>query len=383
MTTTAHTSPPAPVSRAGLESALLPFGEGTMLPADAYTEPAVLAWERRHLFAGTWVCLGREEELRPPGATQAAVTAGDVPVLLTWTGAAAHPAAFANTCRHRGHELLPDGGLSQRRAVVCPYHAWSYALDGSLIASPDFADVVTFDPAAHGLVELPLTVWQGWVFVNATADGPSFDEHLGAMVRLVEPYAPERLVPVGSHDYEVSANWKVVTENYHECYHCPQIHPELCRVSPPTSGTNYDLPGDWVGGVMDLGDGVETMSLDGVSRGRAIEGADPRRVIYLGLLPNLLVSLHPDYVLTHLLTPLAPDRTRVQCSWLFPDAALDPAYAVDFWDRTNRQDWSACESVQRGLTSPHFRPGPLGPGEDAVHQLVTRMARAYLGDPQT
>ena len=130
---------------------------------------------------------------------------------------------------------------------------------------------------------------------------------------------------------------------------------------------------------MDLRDEADTMSLDGRSTGRPIEGADPRRVLYLGLLPNLLLSLHPDYVMTHRLEPLSPGLTRIECSWYFPGEGIDPSYAVDFWDRTNRQDWAACESVQRGISSPHFRPGPLAPNEDAVHQFVTTVARGYLG----
>ena len=108
---------------------------------------------------------------------------------------------------------------------------------------------------------------------------------------------------------------------------------------------------------------------------------DPRSSL-LGLFPNMLVSLHPDYVLTHRLEPLAPDRTRVECEWLFPAEVSDPAYAVDFWDVTNRQDWAACESVQRGVSSPHFVPGPLAPNENAVYDWVTMLARAYV-DPST
>jgi Rieske 2Fe-2S family protein len=366
----------APLSDEALEPALLPFGESTMLPAEAYTSAAVFAWEQRHFLAGSWVCLGREDAVLGNAVTQAATAAGDVPVLLARDASGA-VAAFANTCRHRGHELLGAGESSTRRAVVCPYHAWSYDLSGALLAAPGFRDVATFDPAQHGLVRLPVEVWHGWVFVNALGTAPSFTEHVGGMARLVAPYAPERLVLGASHEYVVAANWKVVTENYHECYHCPLIHPELCQVSPPTSGSNFDLPGAWVGGSMDLRDGAETMSLDGRSRGRPIAGVDPRQVLYLGLLPNLLVSLHPDYVMTHRMTPLAPGETRVECSWYFTFADVDPSYAVDFWDTTNRQDWAACESVQRGLASPHFRPGPLAPNEDAVHQFVTTVARGY------
>ena len=369
-----------------LDRALRPFGRSTMLPAAAYTSAAVLAWERRHLFAASWTCLGREDALRdgPGHVTQRAVVVGDVPVLLTWAENRLH--AFANTCRHRGHELLGEGEVANRRSVVCPYHAWSYDLHGGLQAAPGFRDVPAFDAEDHRLVELPVEVWHGWLFCCAArslADGPTspFVEHLGELEQVIGPYAPESLVLGARHTYEVGANWKVVTENYHECYHCPMIHPELCAVSPPTSGTNHDRPGAWVGGSMDLRDGMATMSLTGKSAGAPIPGADRTTVQYVGLWPNLLISAHPDYVMTHRLMPLAPDRTWVECAWYFPGADIDPAYAVEFWDLTNRQDWAACESVQRGLASPHFRAGPLAPNEDAVHQFVTMVARAYRGHP--
>ncbi|TDV54887.1 Rieske 2Fe-2S family protein [Actinophytocola oryzae] len=343
-----------------------------MLPARAYTAPEVLAWERRHLFAGTWTCAGRLDELLGDH-TQRAVTAGDIPVLLTRHGESV--TAFANTCRHRGHELLPEDGTSARPVVVCPYHAWVFGLDGELRAAPRFAET----PADHGLVPLPVEVWHGWVFVNGTGDAGPFARHVGALADLVAPYAPEGLTLGARHEYEMRANWKVVVENYHECYHCPHIHPELCAVSPPTSGDNYDLPGAWVGGAMDLRDHAETMSLDGRSSGTFLPGVDRRRVLYLALFPDLLLSLHPDYVMTHRLRPRAPDTTWIECSWYALQE--DVGYAEEFWDRTNRQDWAACESVQRGLASPHFRPGPFAPAEDAVHQWVTMIGNAYLGTP--
>ncbi|HWM01459.1 MAG TPA: SRPBCC family protein, partial [Actinophytocola sp.] len=178
-----------------------------------------------------------------------------------------------------------------------------------------------------------------------------------------------------------AANWKAISENYHECYHCPLIHPELCEVSPPTSGDNYDLPGGWVGGSMELRDGMRTMSLTGELAATPLPDAPPTRVEYLHLLPNLLISAHPDYVMTHRMVPLSPDRTWVECSWLVIPGAdgsvPDAAGAVEFWDLTNKQDWAACESVQRGLASPHFAPGPFAPNEDAVAQLVSMIGRAY------
>jgi len=377
--------PPAPVPAADLAGALRPLGRSRMLPAAAYISSGVLAWELEHFFARSWSCVGRSDELTAGG--HRVVRAGEIGVLLTRDDAGVLR-GFANVCRHRGHELLPTGGSAGGRAVTCPYHAWSYRLDGSLLAAPGFVENPDFAVDDHGLVALPVTQWHGWLFVSGYADPPAFAEHVGALAALVAPYSPGRLVRGAGRDYLVAANWKVISENYHECYHCPQIHPELCRVSPPDSGVNFDLPGAWVGGEMDLAAHAETMSLDGRSGGVPIPGLTDhsrRTVAYLGLFPDLLISLHPDYVLTHRLEPLTPGCTRVTCEWLFPPEALeqarfDPAYAVDFWDRTNGQDWAACESVQRGISSPHFSPGPLAPNEDAVHRFVTLVAGGYLGN---
>lgn len=370
-----------------------------MLPASAYTSAEVLSWERRHLFAGTWTCLGRVDEVLAAGhgkpMTPRALMVGDIQVLLVRDPDRAVGAGlrlFANTCRHRGHELLPTDESSTRATVLCPYHAWTFNLDGSLRAAPGFRDLEGFDPAGFGLVELPVEVWCGWVFAHAlhplgSPEVPDFRTHLGALTDIIEAYAPGDLVLADRHTYEVAANWKVVAENYHECYHCPLIHPELCQVSPPDSGDNYDLPGAWIGGAMVLRDGMRTMSLTGDLAATPIPGVDPTRIEYLHVLTNLLISAHPDYVMTHRLMPLAPNRTWIECSWLVlapsDGSAPSASRAVEFWDLTNRQDWGACESVQRGLASPHFAPGPFAPAEDAVAQMVTTMARAYHGRPLT
>ena len=364
-----------------------------MLPAAAYTSEEVLAWERRHLFAGGWTCLGRLDELLPSSleedgrpATQRAVMVGDVAALLTRSGDTVR--MFANTCRHRAHELLLDGDASARKSVTCPYHAWSYDLAGDLVAAPGYRDEPGFDAAEYSLVELPVAVWEGWVFGHAAhrlgdPDVVPFGDWVGELEGVVAPYDVASLVLAERHSYEIAANWKIVAENYHECYHCPLIHPELCQVTPPTSGDNYDLPGAWVGGSMVLREGMATMSLTGESNGLPIPGVPPTAVEYVHLLPNLLISPHPDYVMTHRLVPLAPGRTWIECSWyLVPEAdgsVPDPTFAVEFWDLTNRQDWAACESVQRGLASPHYAPGPFSPSEDAVERFVALVSRAYVG----
>jgi Rieske 2Fe-2S family protein len=377
----------APVDQAALAASLAPFGQSRMLPRTAYVDPAVFEWEQRHFFGGGWMCVGRSDQMPEPGS-QRAEAVGEGSVLLV-RGDEGALRAFANTCRHRGHELLPCGATAQQKVIICPYHSWTYDLDGGLRAAAGFKHRPGFVTQQWGLTELPVTEWHGLVFVDGSATAPPLADALGTLEGVVAPYELERLVVAGQHDYETTANWKILTENYHECYHCPVIHPELCRVSPPKSGENYAAPGTWVGGWMDLRDGMATMSLDGASHGASLRRLDEkglRTVIYVNIFPNLLVSLHPDYVMVHRLLPLAADRTRIECTWAFAPESLarpgfDPGYAVEFWDITNRQDWHACESVQRGLSSPHAVPGPLSPEEDAVYQFVTMVARGYQGQP--
>lgn len=375
---------------AALAATLRPFGESQMLPRAAYVDPATFAWEQENFFAGDWICVGRSAEVATP-RDQRAESVGAAGVLLV-RGDDGALRAFANTCRHRGHELLGCGTSVNRRAVVCPYHSWTYALDGSLhsVTGGRFADRPGFQPERWGLVELPTREWHGLVMVDGSGRAPPFEDRVATLEPIVAPYEMERLAVAGTHSYTVRSNWKTLTENYHECYHCPMIHPELCRVSPPTSGQNYDPGGGgWVGGWMELRDGMQTMSLDGHSGGvalRGLKGKALREVVYVNVFPNLVISLHPDYAMVHRLTPLAVDRTQVECTWWFAPEAVeradfDPAYAVEFWDITNRQDWAACESVQRGLASTHAVPGPLAGEEHAVYQFVTMVARGYLGQP--
>jgi Rieske 2Fe-2S family protein len=378
---------PAPVDAAGLSDSLRGFGASRMLPRGAYVDPEVFGWEQRHFFGGGWLCVGRSEQVAGSG-DQRAESLGDSGVLLARAeDGVLH--AFANTCRHRGHELLPCGTTTTQKSIVCPYHSWAYSLDGGLRAAAGFKNKPGFAAGDWGLAELPVTEWHGLIFVDGSRSAPPLADALAALDELVAPYEPERLVTAGQHDYVAAANWKILTENYHECYHCPAIHPELCRVSPPRSGENYASPGTWVGGWMDLRDDARTMSLDGSGSGVPLRGLGSRglrTVIYINIFPNVLLSLHPDYVMTHRLIPLAADRTRVECTWAFApesgdSAGFSPDYAVDFWDITNRQDWAACESVQRGLSSPHAVPGPLSAEEDAVYQFVTMVARGYQGQP--
>ncbi|MBA3689961.1 MAG: aromatic ring-hydroxylating dioxygenase subunit alpha [Actinobacteria bacterium] len=375
----------SPVDPELLRPVLAPgLGGSRTLPAQAYLSPEVFVWEQEHLFEAGWVCLGRADALANTG-DQRAVRVGQEGILLVRDQHGALR-GFFNVCRHRGHELLEPGGERSLRAIKCPYHAWVYGLDGSLNGAPRFGDVAGFDRADHPLIPVPVTEWHGWIFVNASGTGPDFDDHVGNLGSLLSAWEPQRLFVGDAHEYVIAANWKTITENYHECDHCPSIHPALCAVTPPDSGENLPHDGDWVGGSMVLKDFAETMSLTGASSGvrlRGLSDSQAREVVYVGLFPNLLISLHPDYVMTHRIEPIGPDASKVECTWLFPPEAREhpgftPDYASEFWDITNREDWLACESVQRGLASRGQRQGPFSAGEDEVHAFQAMVARAYL-----
>ena len=353
------TPDPAPLVRAELERSLLPFGQSRMLPRTAYVDADVFAWEQRHFFDGGWTCVGRSEELREPG-DQRAESLGSAGVLLI-RGQDGVLRAFANVCSHRGHELLPCGVSTRHGRVICPYHSWSYAPPGRRLDGARIQGAGRFRPGRPPADPAPVHRVARARLRRRVGHRHGAGSSAGFARGVVRPYEPERLRVAGTHDYVVPANWKILTENYQECYHCPMIHPELCEVSPPKSGDNYHTDGPWVGGTMDLREGMDTMSLDGKSGGVMLRGLDAegrRTVIYVYVFPNVLISLHPDYVMTHRLTPLAADSTRIECTWSFAPEAVeqpgfDPSYAVNFWDITNQQDWNACSSVQRGLSSTH------------------------------
>lgn len=357
---------------AALERTRRPFAEALTLPSAAYTSAAVFQREQLGLFTRQWVCVGREADVPDAGDFVVAQVAGNS--ILVVRGKDGLVRAFYNVCRHRGSQLIdaPKGrGLSR---VLCPYHSWSYQLDGALQAVPQAAEHLRKD--ALSLVPVRLASHESLLFVTLDDSVEPLDRAFSDLPDLSRFLIPQ-LVCGKRIEYEVAANWKLLCENYSECYHCSGAHPQLHRISEPIARGEraQEIGRSFNGGPMKLRAGIDTMSMSGKSSLPTIPGLtheDSRYVHYYVIYPNMFLSPHPDYVLIHTAWPLAPNRTRVVCEWLFTAEAVnqpdfDPSDVVEFWDVTNRQDWALCERTQIGVASRGYRQGPYQPTEDCVH----------------
>ncbi len=375
----------SPISADDVAAVRRPVDRASLLPARVFHDPEVFAYEQQAWFARSWICVGREEDAAAPGEYFVASVASESLVVVRGRDDVLR--AFHNVCRHRGSLIVtePQGRLVR---FQCPYHAWTYELDGALRRAGHTDALVDFEPDENGLHSASLATWQGFVFVAVEPAGALMDQ-LADLPQHVERFGIGELRRARSIEYEVHANWKVIAENYSECYHCPGVHPQLNRLTPYDHGRNLESDGPWAGGWMELTSDADTMSTDGDSHGRpplpGLTQEDLRRIHYFVLWPNLLLSLHPDYVMTHRVEPIAADRSRVVCEWLFhPDTMalpdFDPSDAVDFWDLTNRQDWNVCELQQAGTRSRAYVPGRYSLMEDMVHAFDLMVADRYAED---
>ena len=360
LVTTAKSRPPLP-------------DQALTLPARYYTSPDLFALEREVFDRRMWIGVGRLEDLPARGAYLVTDIAGDS-IIVVRTGEES-VRAFYNVCRHRGTQLCAEAAGKFGGSIQCPYHAWTYDYDGRLLAAPHMDGSPGFSRSEYPLNAVRAAIWEGFVFVSLSADGPSLDEHLGTLPATFAPWRMHELVRAERIVYDVAANWKLIVQNYNECLHCPTLHPTLNRLSHYLSGENEPLRPTYMGGRMDLAPGVQTMSMDGTCGRDLLPGLsadDRRRVYYYSVFPNFLIAPHPDYVLTHTLWPVAPDRTRIVCEWLVHPAertkpSFDLTDATRFWDMTNRQDWHVCELAQAGISSRGYRPGPYSNREDLLY----------------
>ena len=347
------------------------------LPQQYFVSEKIFEEERTKIFARQWVLVGHQSQIANAGDYFTAQVADESLIIVRDQRSSIR--GFYNVCRHRGTRLCQDSS-GQIRAIQCPYHAWTYALDGRLIGAPHMDEVPGFDKADYSLHAVDLALWEGFIFVNLAGQNASTER--GGYISLEEWFAPlaekfthwnlPKLRSARRIEYDVRANWKLIFENYSECYHCPGVHPALSKLTPYDSAENDLSEGPFLGGFMRITKG-RSLSMSGNACALPvgdIKAEDHARVFYYSIFPNMLLSLHPDYVMVHQIWPKSPERTRILCDWFFhPDAAgvSDPRYnpddAIEFWDMTNKQDWHVCELSQQGIASCAYEPGPYSPRE--------------------
>ncbi len=343
------------------------------LPARYYIDEDYYRAELDWLFLKMWFHAGRAEDIARPGQFVVREIAGESLIVLR--DERNEIRAFYNVCRHRGTRLVNECSGQFASTIQCPYHAWTFNLSGCLLAAPQMDRIDDFRLEDYPLVPVATAVWDGHLFLNMSSDPAPLEQQLDGVDRRFAPWKMGELRCGKRVVYDVAANWKLIIHNYSECLHCPGVHPALQKLSHYLSGENEPASPNYLGGRMRLREGIGTFSFDGAMRRDLLpdlEGDDLRCVYFYALLPNLLLSLHPDYVMVHTLWPRGTGRTVMVCDWLFhPDVLARPDFdandALEFWDLTNRQDWHVCEQMQLGLTSRAYRPGPYSHREDLLH----------------
>jgi len=348
------------------------------LPQRYFVSPDIFAKERERIFSRQWVLVGHQSEIAQAGDHFVRDVAGESLIIVR--DQKGEVRGFYNVCRHRGTRLCEEPA-GHSATIQCPYHAWTYGLDGRLVGAPHMDKVSGFDKAEHSLHGVGLAQWEGFVFVNIAEKSDASTERGG--YSLQEWFAPlagkfsywnlPALRSVKRIEYDVRANWKLICENYSECYHCPGVHPTLSKVSPYDSAENDLTEGPFLGGFMQINKG-KSLTMSGNACARAVGDTEveegKERVFYYSIFPNMLLSMHPEYVMVHQLWPQSPDRTLILCDWFFHSEAAGasaPSYnpddAIEFWDMTNKQDWHVCELSQQGIGSRAYTPGPYSPRE--------------------
>jgi glycine betaine catabolism A len=341
------------------------------LPSRYYTDSDLYREELERFFGNDWICVGRANRIPTPGDYFLREIMGESIIITRDESDSLQ--AFFNVCRHRGTRICAQAEGHFPGRIQCGYHGWTYGLDGGLIGAPHAHD--GFCREDYPLNPIDVDVWDGHIFINLNGDHDPLAAQLEDLPHKFQNWRMAELRSYRQIEYAVKANWKLIMLNYNECLHCPILHPALNAISDYLSGENDPPRRGYIGGSMEFQGGAKTMSRDGRLRRDYLPGLsvnDRRKVYYYAILPNLLLSLHPDYMMTHTLWPRAVDCTDVICEWHFhPEEMSKPDFqaddAVEFWDTTNREDWAISELSQAGIGSRAYKPGPYTRCESLPH----------------
>jgi phenylpropionate dioxygenase-like ring-hydroxylating dioxygenase large terminal subunit len=359
----------------------LPFGQARAMPKSVYTSPEFAADEQEHIFAKDWLCAGRADSLKAPGDYLTMEISGEPIIVLRDRSGSLR--AMSNVCRHRMSILLE--GRGNTRSIICPYHAWTYNLDGSLRGAPAMMHNEGFCKDKVALPQVRCEEWLGWIMVTLNPEAPSPATQLSGVEKLVGYLDMGSYVETFREEHRWNTNWKVLAENFMESYHLPVCH-------SGTIGGSVDLaqmtcpPGDpafnhhWI-----MKNDTVKLSLAHPSN-TTLEG-DQRRITWLlAIYPALLITLTPGYFWYLCLTPDGPDHVKILYGGgLSPDFVADPASEAHFealkglLDHVNEEDKGCTEKVYRGLCAGLSDPGHLSHLERPNYEFATYIASKMPG----
>jgi len=355
------------------------------LPGKYYHDEKIYKEEVEKIFYKFWIYAFRAEEI-PSAGDYKLVQVEDESLIIVRDKSHEINALF-NVCRHRGTQLCtePTGSFISK-AIQCPYHAWTYAMDGKLISAPAMKEGNGFIKDECSLHKAHVYVWEGFIFISLAENPEPFAIQMEALLGRFSSWRMGELRIAHHIKYELNCNWKLILQNYQECYHCPIVHPLLSQLTPVQSAQHDYSKGAVIGGFMDLTKVRGSMTMDGEAAAppvNDVSGEDLQRIYYYSIFPNMLLTPHPDFVMIHHLTPLGPERLINNCYWLFhPDiinsekAQAGIMSAVEFWDLTNKEDWKVCEQMQTGTKSNRFTRGFYSGREDILHALDKELLKA-------
>lgn len=355
------------------------------LPEKYYTSESIYGEELEKIFYKRWLMVGREEQAPKPGDYFLFNIADESIIIVRDSKNNLH--AHFNVCRHRGTRMcMEEHGHFEKKSIQCPYHAWTYNLKGELIGAPFMNELKNFDKKDFPLHNAHLHIWEGFIFINLSENPVPFEKEFEPLIGKWSDWHLPELRIAYRIEYNLNCNWKLVLQNYQECYHCPGVHPLLCQWTPFRSASHDCMQGGILGGFMTLEKERGSMTMAGNSAGPPlgnVSGEDLQKIYYYSIYPNVLFTPHPDFILFHIITPKGVGKVQLQCHWLFhPDVIREAKYkdgirsAVQFWDLTNKQDWQVCEQMQMGVASKRFDRGYYSGMEDILSEIDNETLRS-------
>ncbi len=367
--------------------AAVPLEQATAMPPAVYTSQSLAELEQKNLFETQWLCAGLAREVSEPG-DYLTFHIGRQPIVIV-RQADQSLAAFANVCRHRMMQLLEGRGSCSGNRIRCPYHAWTYAVNGRLIGAPEMDKRPGFDKSRFSLIDVRLEVWEGWIYVTLNPDLDSVTSLLATLQPKVSQYRLSEYIPIAHKDHVWDTNWKLLTENFMEGYHLPVAHKATVGANFPVEETRFDPGEPNPAYTYQYFIKPETAQLGSAHPdNKHLTGVERQTSLMPTVFPSHMYVLAPDHVWYLSLQPEGVGQVRIRFgAALAPEviaAAEDPdkliADIVDFLAKVNEEDRFVVEGIFAGGKAPLSRPGPLCWLERENHEFTQYLARRLCAD---